>query len=333
MNELIRLSKVLTLVFCLVIFLASVTLLLYHYPAVFQNQEKPSETDAKNPMVQLWKAPDTATIPKNKEGNLIRYGRDLIARTSYYLGPHGTVMNISNGMNCQNCHLDAGTKPFGNNYGSVASLYPKFRSRSASIESIEKRVNDCLERSLNGQPLDLLSKEMSAIVSYIQWVGQDVPKGEKAPGSGFVEMKWLTRAANPVIGRKLYLQKCQICHGYSGEGQKLSANGHYIYPPMWGENSFNTGAGLFRISNFARYIRANMPNGATFEKPILSEEEAWDIAAYVVSLPRPEKNFGRDWPKTELKPVDHPFGPYADSFSEKQHKYGPFTDILAKQKK
>ncbi len=333
MNELIRLFKVLTLVFCLVIFLASVTLLLYHYPTVFQNQERPAETSDKNPIVQLWKAPDTATIPKNKKGDLIRYGRDLIARTSYYLGPHGTVMNISNGMNCQNCHLDAGTKPFGNNYGSVASLYPKFRSRSASVESIEKRVNDCLERSLNGQPLDSPAKEMRAIVSYIQWVGKDVPKGEKASGSGLVEMKWLTRAANPVIGRKLYLQKCQICHGYSGEGQKLSANGHYIYPPLWGENSFTTGAGLYRISNFARYIRANMPNGATFEKPILSEEEAWDIAAYVESLSRPLKNFRQDWPRVELKPVDHPFGPYADSFSEKQHKYGPFPEILVKQKK
>ncbi len=333
MNELVRLSKVLTLVFCLVILLASVTLLLYYNPTLFLHQEVPTETVAKIPMIKLWKAPDTAAIPKNKEGERIRYGRDLVARTSYYLGPQGKVMNISNGMNCQNCHLDAGTKPFGNNYGSVASTYPKFRPRSGTIEGIEKRVNDCLERSLNGQPLDSLSKEMRAFVSYIQWVGKDVPKGEKAPGSGFVEMKWLTRAANPAIGRKLYLQKCQICHGYSGEGQKLSANSYYIYPPLWGENSFTTGAGLYRISNFARYIRANMPNGATFEKPILSEEEAWDIAAYVESLPRPLKNFRQDWPRVELKPVDHPFGPYADSFSEKQHKYGPFKEILEKEKK
>lgn len=281
----------------------------------------------------LWQAPDTAMIPRNKEGDLIRYGRDLIARTSKYLGPQGTVMNISNGMNCQNCHLDAGTRTFGNNYGSVASQYPKFRARSAHVESIEKRVNDCFERSLNGKPLDSLAKEMRAIVAYIHWVGKDVPKGKKALGSGFVEMDWLSRAADPVKGRKLYLQKCQICHGYSGEGQKLSADSYYIYPPLWGENSFTTGAGLFRISNFAKYIRANMPNGATFEKPILSEEESWDIAAYVESLPRPLKSFRQDWPLVESKPVDHPFGPYADSFSEKQHKYGPFKEILAKEKK
>lgn len=27
------------------------------------------------------------------------------------------------------------------------------------------------------------------------------------------------------------------------------------------------------------------------------------------------------------KPIDHPFGPYADSFSEQQHKLGPFGPI------
>lgn len=330
MNELLQLFRALILIFCLVVLLASVTLLLYHYPTLFQDKPGPLALIQSTP---LWKAPDTAMIPKNKEGDLIRYGRDLIARTSNYLGPHGIVMNISNGMNCQNCHLDAGTKPFGNNYGSVASLYPKFRARSARVESIEKRVNDCFERSLNGKPLDSLAKEMRAIVAYIHWVGKDVPKGKQAPGSGFVEMNWLSRAADPVKGRKLYLQKCQICHGYSGEGQKLSANSYYIYPPLWGENSFTTGAGLYRISNFARYIRTNMPNGATFEKPILSEEEAWDIAAFVESLPRPLKNFTQDWPRVELKPFDHPFGPYADSSGEKQHKYGPFKEILARQKK
>ena len=274
MDELARLVKPLAAIFCLLIFLAIVTLLLHRDPTIFEGLKEISRKETK---VEWWTAPDTSTLQKNEEGNLIRYGRELIVRTSHYLGPHGTVMNVSNGMNCQNCHLDAGTKLFGNNYGSVASLYPKFRPRSASIESIERRVNDCLERSLNGQPIDSLSKEMRAMVSYIRWVGKDVPKGKRAAGSGFAEMNWLPRAANPVKGRKLYLQKCQICHGFSGEGQLLSAHGAYIYPPLWGENSFTTGAGLYRLSFFARYIRTNMPNGATYEKPVLSEEEAWDI--------------------------------------------------------
>ncbi len=330
MNEIARLTKVLALVFCLVLLLSFTTILLFINPTLFQQQQISLTEDKKT---HLWQAPDTATIPKNEEGKMIRYGRDLIGRTSYYLGPQGTVMNISNGMNCQNCHLEAGTKPFGNNYGAVASTYPKFRPRSGGLESIEKRVNDCLVRSLNGNSLDSLSKEMRAIVAYIKWLGKDTRKGEKVPGAGFVEVAWLARAANPIKGKMIYLQKCQICHGFSGEGQRLTANSHYIYPPLWGENSFNTGAGLYRISNFTRYIRANMPNGATFENPILTVEEAWDVAAYVLSLPRPQKTFNQDWPKIALKPVDHPFGPYADNFSEEQHKYGPFEEIIAAAKK
>jgi hypothetical protein len=97
---------------------------------------EPIKAEKKYPMARnLWVAPDTSQIPKGPEGQLIRYGRDLIARTSYYLGPNGTVSKSTNGMNCQNCHLDAGTRPFGNNYGSVASLYPKFRARSGGPES------------------------------------------------------------------------------------------------------------------------------------------------------------------------------------------------------
>src|SRR6185503_18982383 len=59
-------------------------------------------------------APDTSLIKNEKEAELISYGRELIAHTSDYLGPKGKVAKLSNGMNCQNCHLDAGTKPFGN---------------------------------------------------------------------------------------------------------------------------------------------------------------------------------------------------------------------------
>jgi thiosulfate dehydrogenase len=329
MSEIFRLYKAVVLIFFLLVMLASATLMLKYNPAFFE-----SKIQNKKPEAPIWRAPDIASLQKDKEGELILYGRELIARTSHYLGPQGTVTQISNGMNCQNCHLEAGTKPFGNNYGAVASTYPKFRARSGGMESVEKRVNDCFERSLNGKALDSLSKEMRAIVAYIHWLGKDVSKGEKVHGAGLLEMDWLARAADPTKGRKLYVQQCLICHGRNGEGQKLSAaTPGYIYPPLWGEHSFNTGAGLFRISNLGRYIFANMPNGATFENPVLTQEQAWDIAAYVVSMPRPDKKFAADWPKIESKPIDHPFGPYADSFTEQQHKYGPFKEILDRLKK
>jgi thiosulfate dehydrogenase len=236
-------------------------------------------------------------------------------------------------MNCQNCHLDAGTKIFGNNYGSVASIYPKFRARSGSVENIYKRVNDCFERSLNGVALDTTSREMQAIVSYINFLGQNVEKGEKAEGSGFKDLAFLDRAADPARGKLAYESKCQSCHQANGEGTLLPDGSEYSFPPLWGKNSYNDGAGLFRISNFAKYIKYNMPLGASHVSPQLSDEDSWDIAAYVNTQTRPHLNTPKDWPDKSKKPIDHPFGPFADGFSEKQHKFGPFKPIVEARSK
>jgi thiosulfate dehydrogenase len=70
-----------------------------------------------------------------------------------------------------------------------------------------------------------------------------------------------------------------------------------------------------------------MPLGATHFNTQLSDEEAWDVAAYVNTQPRPHKSVPTDWPDVSKKPIDHPFGPYADSFGEQQHKFGPWKPI------
>jgi thiosulfate dehydrogenase len=276
---------------------------------------------------KLWKAPDTAAIPHTPEGELIRYGRNLIAHTAIYLGPGGKVADISNGMNCQNCHLNAGTKPWGNNYSGSAANYPKFRERSGTIESLEKRVNDCMIRSLNGSPLDSSSREMRAIIAYMYWLGQNVPRGYKPPGSGIKELPYLARAADPERGKRVFEQRCRQCHGKEGAGIPDTVG--YLYPPLWGENSYNTGAGIFRLSKFAGYVKANMPYNDNNGQ--LTDEEAWDVAAFVNSQPRPSKEFSADWPVINTKPVDLPFGPFSDTFPVQQHKYGPFEPIV-KQK-
>ena len=261
------------------------------------------------------------------------YGAELIAHTSVYLGPHGTVQAITNGMNCQNCHLLAGRKAWGNNYGAVASTYPKYRDRSGQVETISKRINDCFERSLNGVAIDSNSREMKAIVAYIKWLGKDVPTGTKPAGSGISTLPWLSRAADPKAGAMIYAGKCQSCHGQNGEGMLDASQTAYTYPPLWGSHSYNTGAGLFRLSRFAGYIKDNMPfNQSTHQSPVLSDEEAWDLAAYVNSQPRPAKDLSADWPDNSKKPIDHPFGPYADGFSEQQHKYGRFSPLRMPEK-
>ena len=263
-----------------------------------------------------------------EERELIIYGQELIAHTSRYLGPKGSVAQITNGMNCQNCHLQAGAKAWGNNFAAVFSTYPKFRDRSGQIETIYKRVADCMERSLNGKAVDSNSREFKAIYAYIKWLGKDVKKNEQPIGSGIEKLPYLDRAADPQKGQIVYIAQCQTCHGANGEGQLTLDEVEYAYPPLWGPNSYNDGAGLYRLSNFAGYVKNNMPNLLTSHKnPTLTDEESWDIAAYVNSQSRPHKDQSKDWPKFEKKPLDFPFGPYADSFSESQHKYGPFKPI------
>src|SRR5947208_5889831 len=132
----------------------------------------------------LWKAPDSSSIPHDEYGDLIRYGKNLISHTSRYIGPRGSLNNNANGMNCQNCHLEAGTKPWAGNFGAVAAIYPRFSDRRGSHESIYQRITDCFERSMNGKAPDSNSREMKAMYAYITWMGKDVTKGKKPPGTG-----------------------------------------------------------------------------------------------------------------------------------------------------
>ncbi|HMG69154.1 MAG TPA: c-type cytochrome [Chitinophagaceae bacterium] len=282
-----------------------------------------------------WQAPDINELADDEKGQSIRYGRELIINTSLFFGPKGKISPVTNGMNCQNCHIDAGAKSFGGSFSAVASTYPRYRERSGRIESIEFRINDCMLRSLNGKMIDSAGKEMQSMVAYLKWIGKNVPKNKKPAGAGLEELSFLKRAADPEKGRKIFLSKCVSCHGEDGQGLLNHDSSFYLYPPLWGTNSFNVSAGLYRITRLASFVKNNMPLGlASHSAPQLSDEDAWDVAAFIISQPRPEKFFAEDWPGIEKKPVDYPYGPYADNFSEKQHKYGPFLPIQnAKNKK
>src|SRR6188768_2337027 len=173
-------NRLLVVIVVLVLSLIALPLIFYYDKQTDHANEKTKGSDTavveKKDAVAYWTAPDLNIITDAGQKEMAEYGKDLIAHTSKYLGPKGSVMQISNGMNCQNCHLRAGTTVFGNNYGSVASLYPKFRARSGTVENIYKRVNDCFERSLNGKSLDTTGKEMQAIKTYINFIGSNVPR-------------------------------------------------------------------------------------------------------------------------------------------------------------
>ena len=301
---------------------------------MYQDSIPPADFPPLDTASDLWTAQDLSLVPSD-EKERVEYGRELIVNTANYLGPQGSVAHITNGMNCQNCHLQAGNQPYGINFGSSWSTYPKFRPnrpRSESSEDLFMRVSSCFERSLNGTSPAKGSKEMKAILAYISYLGRNVPKGQKAKGSGIYELPFLSRAADPVRGKIIYAKKCVSCHLETGEGQLVADGKSYQYPPVWGLHSYNSSAGLYRLSRLAGYVKANMPQGATYKSPKLSDEECWDLAAYVNSQPRPSKGLGKDAPRIEEKVFDYPFGPYADGFSEKQHKYGPFKPIKEKSK-
>jgi thiosulfate dehydrogenase len=336
-----------SIIYLLIITLLAIIFCIYQIFNV-SGEILPWPKDEKNEVVNLthpdtilynatsetyWQAPDEESIKGSALEPQILYGKDLIQNTARYLGPKGSVAQISNGMNCQNCHLNAGTKIFGNNYGSVASTFPKFRARSGTEENIYKRVNDCFERSLNGMPLDTMSEEMQAIKAYMLFLGKNVKKGTVVKGSGLKNVPLMDRAADPDDGKTIYTIKCASCHQADGGGVKAADGIVYTYPPLWGKNSYNDAAGLYRLSNLTKYVKYNMPLGATFEAPQLSDEEAWDVAAYINTQPRYHKNTPNDWPDISKKPVDHPYGPYSDSFDESQHKYGPFIPIADAHKK
>ena len=322
-------------IFYSLLFMATLVSAYYGFRSSTKKQVTAMHASIEGMDTSAWVGSSPFQIPVETEnGKIIRYGYELIAHTAKYLGPKGIVQQTTNGMNCQNCHLEAGTKPWGLNYGSVFSTYPKFRERSGSIETIYKRVNDCMERSLNGKALDTNSKEMKAIYAYIKWLGDEVPKGKKVKGSGIEILPYLKTAASPIEGKIVYIKNCQVCHNNNGEGKIDSTGKMYLYPPLWGKNSYNDAAGIFQLSKLAGFIKNNMPNGVNYHAPSISNQDAWNVAAYINSQPRPSKDKSKDWPVLATKPVDYPFGPYADTFSEQQHQFGPFESIaLAKKNK
>ncbi|MEN0054246.1 MAG: c-type cytochrome [Mucilaginibacter sp.] len=297
--------------------------------AAQQPENKANQTSTQTIPADAWKAPAPSTIPAGKTGAMIRYGRELVMNTAKYLGPHGSVAHLSNGMNCQNCHLYAGTKLYGNDFASFMATSPKINPRSGKIISAAGRISECFQRSLAGTSPDTSKKEVQAILAYMRWVGKDVKKGQIPFGGGSERLPFMDKAANPALGKIVFMQKCKSCHGANGEGQLTADKISYTYPPLWGPHSYNDGASMFYIASLAGFVKNNMPYGATYQRPQLTNEESWNVAAFIDSQPRPHKDHHLDWTNLAKKRFDIPYGPYADSLSEKQHKYGPFKPILA----
>src|SRR6516162_8918115 len=284
----------------------------------------------------IWTVPEMGALPNNAHGRLVRRGRDLITATYAHIGPEvadPAKRFAGNNLACGNCHLQAGTKKFGIPLFGLFGAFPHYSARLGAQMTIEERLNACMTRSMNGRPLPAGAPEMQALVAYIKFLSTGVAPGQLLPGMGTGNMPELDRAADPARGAASYASTCVACHGPNGAGIRRSlptTDLGYMMPPLWGSDSFNDGAGMARLITAANFLHFNMPHGVDYLNPQLSPEQSWDIAAYVLSQPRPHKaGLDKDFPDLLEKPVDAPYGPYADGFSEQQHKYGPFAPIRA----
>ena len=261
------------------------------------------------------------------------YGKRLLGQTTELLGPDVSdpkMRYINSRLSCGSCHLGNGTEPGTLGLPPAFGHYPRFSPRTATKTTIEDRVNECMQRSLNGRPLPKNSAEMIAMASYIRSLSdRDAATG--ASGRKAKEpppFRTPNRAANREAGKRVFEQRCTACHGPDGAGLLASTDPihGYVFPPLWGPDSFNTGAGMHRVLTAARFIKARMPLG----RPDLDDEQAFDVSAFINSQPRPEMaNLDQDFPDRKTKPVDTPYGPYADSFPIDQHRFGPFQPIEA----
>ena len=261
------------------------------------------------------------------------YGKRLLGNTSAYLGPDvndAKMRYTTSRLSCGSCHLGVGAEPGTLSLPAAFHHFPRFSPRYGAMTTIEDRVNECMQRSMNGKPLPKNSPEMIAMTAYIRSLSDqdDATAAGKRKADEPPAFKTPNRAADLQAGQKIEEERCAACHGKDGAGLRAAKEPihGYVFPPLWGPDSFNTGAGMHRVITAARFIKARMPLG----KADLTDDEAYDVSAYVNSMPRPEMaNLEPDYPDRNSKPVDTGYGPYADDFPLTQHQFGPFAPIEA----
>jgi thiosulfate dehydrogenase len=244
----------------------------------------PSPAPAARPPAAL-NGPADSLIPDGPLGASIRRGHALLAATRESLPAH-----VGNRLRCVSCHLDDGRRSSGSWVG-VYARYPQYRPRSATVETIEYRVNDCFRRSMNGAPLASGGPDMRDIAAYLWFLSRDVPIGPPQASNRLA--KWGALTPDTAAGARVYGSMCAKCHGPDGQGTAVA-------PPVWGPQSYNVGAGMTRVRTAAAFVRDNMP----FDQPgSLTDQQALDAAAYVNTHARPDfPDKLHDWPNGDAPP-------------------------------
>lgn len=283
--------------------------------------------------------PQIDSLPEGPYRALVVQGHELSTRTFAWIGPEVKDPRkrlAGNNLACTSCHQADAAKPFAIPWVGVTATFPQYRGREDQISTVEERINGCMERSMNGKPLPLDAPEMKAFTTYIAFLSRGVPIGSPLEGAAVLQSAVPNRRADPAAGSLVYDAQCVVCHGADGLGKRSGQPGDaqgYIFPPLWGPDSFNNGAGMNRLLTATRFIRQNMPLGASHTATVLKDDEAYDVTAFVLSKPRPVKaNLEADFPARWNKPIDAAFPPYMLGASADQHRYGPYPPLAEKQR-
>ena len=222
--------------------------------------------------------PPESSIPTGPDGDVIWQGLMVFENTQQHAHQY-----VRDALNCSNCHLDRGRLADSAPMWAAYVAYPQYRAKNHQVNTLEDRIRDCFRYSMNGKPPAVNSSEMVALISYFHWLATGLPVGIMPRGAGYPKLHSPPLPADIQRGAAAYAINCAMCHGDNGQGHE--ARGEQMFPPLWGSKSFNWGAGMERISTAAAFIKANMPYGAG---NTLTDQQAWDVAAFVVSHTRPQ---------------------------------------------
>ncbi|GAB3628137.1 cytochrome C [Pandoraea terrae] len=229
--------------------------------------------------------PSDADIPPGPYGDAIRRGKGIFMNPGLYVKDH-----VGNALACANCHLDGGRRENSAPMWAAYGAYPAFRKKTGSVSTLEDRIKGCFTYSMNaqgsstGKPPEAGSQVYRDLVTYMAWLADGAPAGEKLRGALYPHMEKPADGYDLKHGLAVYGQNCALCHGINGQGTRDDA-GKVKFPPLWGKDSYNWGAGMARIDTAAGFIKANMPFGKPYS---LTDQEAWDVAAYINSQERPK---------------------------------------------
>jgi thiosulfate dehydrogenase len=236
-----------------------------------------------------WKAvpqaPDSFVPPPEESmpttadyGKMLLFGQRVFDDTPKYAANY-----VGNRMSCRNCHLARGRDSHSAPLWAAVPQYPKYRGKNKKVNTFAMRMQGCFIYSENGKVPPADSDVMVGLLTYAHWMATGLPAGIKPAAAGYPKIANPPQTPSRERGAKVFAAKCAMCHGSDGQGTVVS--GETVFPALWGRDSFNWGAGMHRVNTAAAFIKAAMPFGLGGS---LDDQDAWDVAAFINSHPRPQ---------------------------------------------